>query len=1031
MKKYIIFILVFLFSMPSLAFAQDKVKVKGVVTDTNNETQIGVNVYPKTDQVAGVVTNMDGVYEIEVKPGTILVFSYVGFKAQEIKVGKLANQTINVEMDVDSQQLEEISVVGYSTQRKVSVVGSITSLEPSSLKVGGVTSISNNLAGRVAGLIGVQKSGEPGNDVSEFWIRGISTFGANSSALVLIDGIDRGSNSLNELAPEDIESFSILKDATATAVYGARGANGVVLINTKRGLEGKVSINANVKTTIETLPRLPEYLRAYDYALLANEARVVRGDKSVYSPEIFDIIKYNMDPDLYPDVSWQDEILKKRTVGVQGNINISGGSKLARYYMSAFYRTNDAIYNQTGMERYHSNVRRNQYTFRSNIDVDLTKSTLVSLLLSAKLVDMNRPGMGKTQQIWDAQANLTPLTVPVRYSNGQLPAYGKDENTSPTVLLNETGFLTDRDNSIESLLKIEQDLSFLLKGLKVTGSLSFDNFNNHLTSRTKMPDLYRATDRNWNTGELMTIKTVVAKPMEFKSTSYGIRTIYIEGKAEYNQLFAEKHRVGVMFLYNQKDYERTDAGDELASIPKRNQGMAGRLTYSYDDIYFVEGNFGYNGSENFPKGQRFGFFPSAALGYVISNYPLVKEKLPFMNTLKLRYSYGLVGNDQISNNVRFPYLTTVDMDADGYWFGDQGTTAGVGVTESVLGSTGLVWEKAIKQNFGIDITMWNALNITVDAFIDKRNNIFMKRETLPGTIGVSTKPWGNVGKMKSWGSDGTISYAKKIGKVDIELRANYTFANDKIIDYDEVPPRYPYLAKKGTSYGVTRGLIALGLFKDEADVRNSPTQFGKVMPGDIKYQDVNGDGRIDDYDIVPIGNSKVPKLQYGFAGSAVWNGFDINIFFRGAGKVDYMMGGNGYFPFKGGVTGNVLSIVNDQENRWTPAWFSGDPSTENPNARFPRLTYGENTNNNRASTFWLTNASYLRLKTVEIGYTLPKKILNKMNMSSLRISVIGDNLYVWDNIKIWDPEQSGDEDTANGAVYPLTRSYSVVLQLSF
>ena len=402
-----------------------------------------------------------------------------------------------------------------------------------------------------------------------------------------------------------------------------------------------------------------------------------------------------------------------------------------------------------------------------------------------------------------------------------------------------------------------------------------------------------------------------------------------------------------------------------------------------------------------------------------------------MNTLKLRYSYGLVGNDQISNNVRFPYLTTVDMDADGYWFGDQGTTAGVGVTESVLGSTGLVWEKAIKQNFGIDITMWNALNITVDAFIDKRNNIFMKRETLPGTIGVSTKPWGNVGKMKSWGSDGTISYAKKIGKVDIELRANYTFANDKIIDYDEVPPRYPYLAKKGTSYGVTRGLIALGLFKDEADVRNSPTQFGKVMPGDIKYQDVNGDGRIDDYDIVPIGNSKVPKLQYGFAGSAVWNGFDINIFFRGAGKVDYMMGGNGYFPFKGGVTGNVLSIVNDQENRWTPAWFSGDPSTENPNARFPRLTYGENINNNRASTFWLTNASYLRLKTVEIGYTLPKKILNKMNMSSLRISVIGDNLYVWDNIKIWDPEQSGDEDTANGAVYPLTRSYSVVLQLSF
>lgn len=1029
MKKYILFTLVLLLVLPGLAFAQSKVNVKGVVTDSNNETQVGVNIYPKTDQTAGVVTDLDGKYEINVKPGTVLIFSYIGFKTQEIKVGSHASQSVNVEMDTDSQQLEEVSVVGYSTQRKVSVVGAIASIKPSSLQVGGVTSISNSLAGRVAGLIGVQQSGEPGNDVSEFWIRGISTFGANSSALILIDGIDRGSSSLNELAPEDIESFSVLKDATATAVYGARGANGVVLINTKRGVEGKISINANVKTMIETLPRLPNYLRAYDYATLANEARVVRGDKSVYSPEIFDIIKYNMDPDLYPDVSWQDEILKKRTVGVQGNINISGGSKLARYYMSAFYRTNDAIYNQTGMERYHSNVRRNQYTFRSNIDVDVTKTTLVSLLLSAKLVDMNRPGLGTTDKIWSAQANLTPLTVPVRYSNGQLPAYGKDDQTSPSVLLNETGFLTDRDNSIESLLKIEQELDFLLKGLKVSGSISFDNFNNHLTERTKMPDLYRATDRNWNTGELMTLKTVVAQPMKFATSSYGTRTIYVEAKAEYNQLFAEKHRVGGLFLYNQKDYQRTDAATELSSIPKRNQGMAGRLTYSYDDIYFMEGNFGYNGSENFPKGQRFGFFPSAALGYVLSNYPLIKEKVPFLNTLKLRYSYGLVGNDQITKDggdVRFPYLSTVNMSAPGYWFGDLGSQQG-GVTDAVLGSTGLVWEKAVKQNFGIDILLWNALNITVDAFIDKRDNIFMERATLPGTIGVGTKPWGNVGRMKSWGSEGTASYTKMLGNVNVEVRGNFTITRDKIIDYDEVPPRYPYLAKKGTSYGVTRGLKAIGLFKDEDDVRNSPEQFGKVLPGDIKYQDVNGDGRIDDYDIIPIGNSKVPKLQYGFAATASWKGFDCNIFFRGASQVDYFMGGSGYYPFSGGVTGNVLSIVKDPENRWTPASYSGDPATENPNARFPRLTYGENKNNNRESSFWLADASYLRLKTVEVGYTLPKRLTNKMGMSNLRFSVIGDNLCVWDNVKLWDPEQA----SRNGAVYPITRSYSMVLQVSF
>ncbi|MDP4185730.1 MAG: SusC/RagA family TonB-linked outer membrane protein, partial [Bacteroidota bacterium] len=748
---------------------------------------------------------------------------------------------------------------------------------------------------------------------------------------------------------------------------------------------------------------------------------------SVYSPEIFDIIKYHLDPDLYPDVNWQHEILKEQTTGAQANINISGGGKQARYYMSGFYRTNDAIYKQTGMERYHSNVQRNQYSFRSNVDVDATRSTLVSLLLSAKLVDQNRPGMGTTDQIWSAQANLTPLTVPVVYSNGQLPAYGKGENASPVVLLNQTGFMTDRNNSIESLLSIRQRLDFILKGLKATGSVSFDNFNDYLTSRSKMPDLYRAIDRDWNTGELITEKTVAAQPMTFSSSSYGTRTIYMEGKLEYEHIFDRKHRTGALFLYNQKDYSRTDISGDIASIPKRNQGVAGRLTYSYNDIYFVEGNFGYNGSENFPKGQRFGFFPSIALGYVLSNYPFMKEHVPFLDMLKFRYSYGLVGNDQISDDVRFPYRTIMNMNAPGYTFGDRMQNNEGGVTEAVLESTGLVWEKAVKQNFGVDLSLWKSLNVAVDAFMDHRDNIFMQRVTLPGTIGVSVKPWGNVGRMKSWGVDGTASYTQKIKDVQIEVRGNFTLTRDRILDYDEVNPLYPYLAKKGTSNNITRGLIALGLFKDEDEVRNSPTQFGTVLPGDIKYKDVNGDGRIDDYDIVPIGNSNIPKLQYGLASNISWKGIDFNIFFRGSSHVDYFMGGSGYYPFSGGVIGNVLTIVNDQRNRWTPASYSGDPTTENPKARFPRLTYGWNTNNNRNSTFWLADASYLRLKTLEVGYALPSRIVKAMAMKNFRISVIGDNLHVWDHVKLWDPEQA----SANGAQYPITRSYSLVLQFSY
>ena len=1029
-NKIIAFFTCFLLCSFTFTYSQSNVKVNGTVSDNKGETLVGVSIYARSNPSKGVVTDFDGKYEINVGSGDILVFSYIGFTIQEIKVGTNTNQLLNVVLDESSQMLEEVSVVGYGTQRKVSVIGSIATVKPDELKVGGITSITNNLAGRIAGLIGIQSSGEPGSDVSEFWIRGISTFGGGSSALVLVDGIDRGAAGLNDLAPEDIESFSVLKDATATAIYGARGANGVILINTKRGEEGKITINANFKSSMETLPRLADYLGAHDYAMLANEARVVRGGLPVYSPEIFDIIKYGMDPDLYPDVNWQKEILRENTNAFQGNVNISGGGKLARYYMSLFYRTNDAIYKQEGMEKYHSDVRRNQYSFRSNIDVNVTNSTKVSLLLSAKLVDQNRPGLGDTSQIWSAVSNITPMTVPVMYSNGMFPSYGSGFNTSPTVLLNETGYRSDRNNAIETLLILEQDFSAFLDGLSATGSISFDNDNSHTQSRYKMPDLYMAVDRNWQTGDLLTTKTVVASPMTYGSSSYGRRTMYFEGKINYDRIFNKKHRVGALLLYQQKDYQRTDVYSELSSIPRRNQGMAGRVTYSFDDIYFVESNFGYNGSENFPKGQRFGFFPSVALGYVISIYKYMQDNAPWINTLKLRYSFGLVGNDKIERNgseVRFPYLTRVNMNATGYYFGDVPGYY-YGVTDSELGSTGLVWESAKKHNWGIDLTLLdNSINITVDAFLDKRDNIFMARNTLPGTLGIGSTVWGNVGRMKSWGSDGTASFTKKIGDFTFEARGNFTFTRDKIIDYDEVIPRYPYLAQKGNSYGITRGLIALGLFKDEDDVKNSTPQFGKVLPGDIKYQDVNGDGIINSDDIVPIGNARIPKIQYGFAGSAKWKGFDFNIFFRGAGKSDFFFGGSGFYPFAGEKLGNVLSIVNDQKSRWTPASYSGDPATENPNARFPRLTYGNNTNNNRASTFWMADASYLRLKTMELGYTFPKKMTEKISMSNLRLSLIGDNLHVWDKVKFWDPEQA----SSNGAVYPLTRSYTLVLQMSF
>lgn len=1022
--KNIIILFCFLFAgLPLTVCAQQEFVLKGSVMDVKKQTVPGVNIYVKNSPGMGVASDNDGNYQIKVKVADVVVFSFIGFRTKEILIDKEMKE-LNVIMEEDTEMLEQVEVVkvGYGAQRKVSVLAAISSVEVEELKRSSVTSLSNALSGRMAGIIGVQRSGEPGEDVSEFWIRGISTFGAKDKALILIDGIER--ESFNDLLPEDIESFSILKDATATAIYGARGANGVVLINTKRGKEGRMNISANVKTMVEYLPKLPNYLRAYDYAKMANEARLVRGEAPIYDPEMFDVIKYNLDPDMFPDVSWQDEILKRATWGLQANLNVSGGGSIARYFISASYRTNDAAYKQSGINKYNTNVKRHQYSFRSNVDVNVTKSTTVGVSLSTNVVQMNRPGIGSTSQIWAAQANLNPLMVPVRYSNGQLPAYGAgDGEASPSVLLNETGFVTNYNNRIESLLRIHQDLSMVTKGLSAGVSLSFDASNTHNNTRSKMPELYRAVAYN-SKGNLITTRTVDSSPISFSTSSSGDRKVYLEAKVDYSRVFGA-HRVSALVLYNQSSYNTSTASDEISSIPSRSQGLAGRLTYSYNDIYFVEGNFGYNGTENFPKGERFGFFPSLAVGWVPSNYQYVKDHWAFMTMLKLRYSFGAVGNDQISGS-RFPFLTYVGS-APGYSFGDRGEHPKPGIVETRVGSVGLIWEKALKHNVGLDVTLWDRVSIEVDYFHDLRKGIFMERSQLPDIMGLPNTPYGNMGRMRNNGIDGTLAYQDKIGPVAFEVRGNFTITKNKIIDYDEPSYAYPYLANKGKSLNVTRGYIAMGLFRDSTEIVHSPKQLGEVRPGDIKYKDVNGDGVINEQDIVPIGNSNIPRIQYGFAASVEYKNWDVNVFFRGSGGVDFFYGGSGYFPFANGEVGNVLTVVNDPKNRWIPAWYSGDPSTENPDARFPRLSYGENKNNFVNSSHWLANGAYLRLKTVELGYTLPKEVAKKIRMTNFRVSVIADNLHVWDKVKLWDPEQA----SGNGAGYPLTRSFTMNIQMSF
>lgn len=1003
-------------------FAQQKLfQVSGVVMDEAGEPLPGANIIIKGKEKSGTVTDMDGKFTMRsLSPKTTLVVSFLGYKTKEVVVNK-SDSKMQITLDPDAETLDEVVVVGMGTQRKISVVGAVTSIAPAAISAPG-TSVSNMLGGVVPGIISIDRSGEPGNDISEFWIRGISTFGANQSALVLIDGIE---GNLNDIDPSDIENFSILKDASATAVYGVRGANGVVLVTTRSGQEGRAKVTWKSSATLSYSPRMPDYLEAYDYARLANEARVVSNMDPLYTQTELEIIKAGLDPDLYPNVNWQKEILKDYTINHQHYLNVSGGGKVAKYFVSMGGTFKDAIFKQDNINKYNTNVKWAKYNFRGKVDMQLTKSTVMGLAMDGIIVEQRSPGFGDNNNaLWAAQANLTPLTVPVRYSNGMLPAYGKNGyEISPYVLLNHTGFKKSNRTTMNVNITLRQDFDKWVKGLSVRGMFSYNNNNVHNVYRRKSPDLYKAFGR-YNDGTLMTQRTVASSNIAFTKEAASDRRYYFETQAVYDRVFNQSHRVGGLIHYYMQSTESTDANDEIASIPQRYQALSARLTYSYKDTYFVEGNVGYTGSENFEPGKQFGWFPAVAAGWLPTQYEFMQKRVKWLNYLKLRASYGEVGNDRIGGGRRFPYLTLINFNNSGRW----GTG---GLTEKQIGANNLNWEVAKKYNLGMDFQLFDdKIGGTVEVFKDVRDNIFQERKMMPEEVGVVTNPFTNVGRMRSSGVEGNIYVNHRFNeKHSMTVRANMTYATSKIVHWDQDAVRYPYQSLSGTAYNVKRGLVAMGLFQNEDEINRSPKQtYGEVRPGDIRYKDINGDGKIDDDDIVPIAHSDVPEIQYGFALEYRFKRWTFSTLFTGVGKVNFLYGGQGFYPFVGGEVGNILSIAGDQKNRWTPAWYSGDPSTENPNARFPRLTYGLNQNNNRASTFWLADGTYLRWKSLDVSYRFGNnKYLNKVGISDLMIQFIGQNLAVWDSVKLWDPGQASQ----NGAVYPLQRTFSLQLTATF
>lgn len=979
-----------------------------VIDAETKEPIIGATVWVK-DSALGTNTNVDGAFDYTFTGhyGYIAV-SYIGYQTQEFPVTNLPKV---IELSAGNE-LDEVVVVGYGTQKKASVVGSIASVSVNDIRMP-TAKISNNLAGQLAGVISVQRSGEPGAS-STFWIRGISTFGSSTTPLVLVDGIERD---LDLVDIEDIKDFSILKDAAATAIYGVRGANGVILITTREGIVGKPQINIRFEAGMVQPTKVPDMLDAVQFAELWNAA----AGSEVYTPEVIQKYRDGSDPDLYPNVDWVDYLYKDLSFNERVNVNVTGGGNTAKYYISGGFYNEDGLFARDNMKEYNTSVFYRKFNFRSNVEVQLHKYTKLNVNLATTFERKNEPGTAAST-IWNYAVKSAPNVFPAVYSNGLLPGPGANNGENPYVLLTQTGYREKFYNTAQSLFSLTQDLGdWVTKGLTVTVKGSFDAKNYNHLARTKTPPQYMASGRD-EFGDLILQQTVVGTDnLTYAESHSGYRSVYLEASVNWARSFG-KHDLSALFLYQQS--QRNDVGidksePELA-LPYRHQGIAGRITYSYDNRYFIEGNFGYNGSENFSPGKRFGFFPSVAAGYVISNEKFFEPVRGVIDLLKIKASYGIVGNDKIGtgDNVRrFIYNGTVNSGSS-YYFGTRPHSSS-SIQMGDWPNPNVGWEEAHKLNVGVDLSLFSKLKISADYFKEKREGIFLQRQSIPVYVGLSTQPWVNIGKMRNSGVDASLEYHQTIGQdLHLTVRGNFTYARNMIVDQDQPDYKYLYMNRTGQARYQTFGLVAAGLFRDQADIDAWPKQsFGDVEPGDIKYLDLNGDGVVDSYDVKPIGYTSIPEIVYGFGFSLQWKAFDFSAFFQGVGHVsfstltDQTLG----FNARNSREANLFSDVYD--NYWTP---------ERLDAKYPRLYIGTNNNNNQTSTFWMANGRYMRLKNLEIGYTLPKRISQKMAMQNMRVYLSGVNLFTFSPFKLWDP------DLQTGATnYPNNRIINIGLTIGF
>ncbi|RXF71835.1 SusC/RagA family TonB-linked outer membrane protein [Arcticibacter tournemirensis] len=1029
MNRFVLICMFFL-CISAAALAQETVEVTGVVTDVKREPLIGVSIAVLDAPGLGTTTDVNGRYKIKMERYKKLKFSYIGFDSQEILVKDAF--VINVTLkESESSVLNEVVITGTGVQKKASLTAAVTTVNVADLKSNPTSSISNALAGNVPGVMAMMQSGQPGKNISEFWIRGISTFGGGSSALVLVDNIER---SIDEINIEDIESFSVLKDAAVTAIYGSRGANGVILITTKRGKQGKININFKDENIYNTRTITPEFEDGATYASLINEAQITRNKPAVFKPEELEIFRLNLDPDLYPNVDWKDLLLRDAAMTYRANLNLNGGGSTARYFVSGSYVREGGMYNidETLKDDYNTNANYRRWNYRLNTDIDITKTTVAKIGVAGSLGKRNSPGLGD-DDFWGSLFGYSPISMPVTYSNGRIPAYGSGAAmTNPWVLATQTGFNENWVNKVQTDITLEQNFDFITKGLRFRGIVGFDTNNENTIVRRKWPEQWRADARD---GQGNLVWQHISDPRELYqgSTGKGERREFLDMMFNYDRGFGD-HNFGAVAKFTRDALIGTvNLGDDIKNgVARRNLALSGRATYNWKSRYFADFTFGYTGSENFALGEQYGFFPAVSVAWNVSEEPFIKNHLQWMNLFKIRYSHGKVGNDQLkigNDQERFPYLYTIEgAPNDGYQWADFGINRSYGgLKYTRVSSPYVTWEVAVKKNLGFDLSLFrDKIGANLDFFNEERTGIYMLRNYLPEIVGLEAIPRANVGAVKSRGFDGRFEYKERAGEFNITARGNITYSKNEILERDEPNNVYPYQNEQGYRVEQARGLIALGLFKDYDEIRNSPAQeFGTYQPGDLKYKDVNGDGVVNDGDRVAIGATRRPNLIYGLGTSVSWKGLDVNVHFQGAGKSTFSTFGKTVFAFSEGEWGQVMKGVMG-DNRWISADISGDPSTEDPNASYPRLSFGGNANNYRESTFWLRDGRYLRLKTVDIGYTLPKRIANRIKTNTIRVFVVGSNLVTWSKFKLWDPELA----SPRGEDYPLPKSITLGLNVN-